>query len=425
MDWINRELELKMRNLKILFSILVILAAAGCSYPTQQPTISKINAQPTSPSIQAEIVEPISEQSEPVVDQPEESAVPIPTATTKPVAAEEKDLPTATAAPASDLVQPTLNPLTGQPCEDPELANLPPALVSVSNFPVTARPQAGLSFSPYVFEMYIGEGMTRFLALFYCSFPPETLSGDNTIGPIRSGRLPYESLRKLYNGFLIMASASGEVKTQLSDSTNIFGSDAANINSALIDVTKLKGIAERQAGAQPPNLSGNLFDPTPPLAGQAADKLWVFYNYYNQVLWTYDANSGAYLRSQDDADGSGEFTPSSDRLNGKPLAFENVIVFYAEHEVLNSEGTLIDVNLLYTLGKAFLFRDGKMIPIRWTTANEAYEKSTGKLRPVRFVDEKGEPVALKPGRVWVEFVHLTTTLSEVEPGMWKARFYAP
>ena len=412
-----------MKNRMVIFNLLLVLVLAGCAVPTVQDANSEVIIQTSTTSTPTEnpLDEPV--QSAALANQPVNIPTPIPTATVIPVVKEEPVM--VLAAAESVTSQAALNPLTGQPCQDEEYLNLPPALVSVSNFPVTARPQAGLSFSPYVFEMYIGEGMTRFLALFYCNFPSESLSGDNTIGPIRSGRLPYESLRKLYNGFLVMASASGEVSAQLNDSTNIFGSDTANINSALIDVGKLKGIAEHQAGSQPPNLSGNVFDPNPPKGGLEAGKLWVFYNYYNQVLWTYDPALGTYQRAQDKADGSGAFLQASDRINGKPLAFENVIVFYAEHEVLNSEGTLIDLNLMYTQGKAYLFRDGQMFPIRWDTNNGNYEKSTGKLRPVRFVDEQGNPVALKPGRVWVEFVHLTTTLGEEEPGMWKARFYAP
>jgi hypothetical protein len=102
-----------------------------------------------------------------------------------------------------------------------------------------------------------------------------------------------------------------------------------------------------------------------------------------------------------------------------------VIVLVAYHQVLNSEGTLIDVDLLYRFGKAYLFRDGVMIPVRWSTENGEYEIATGKLRPIRFLDANGDPVALKPGSVWVEMVHTTTTLTETEPGAWKARFYAP
>jgi hypothetical protein len=411
-----------MYRMKILWTLLIAVMIGRCSFPMAQASSPDHELMPSATSVVEESLVSASDQAELQVAQLEVSDTPLPTATINPVFDIVQPAATATTASSTNAV---LNPLTGQPCEDTDLLNLPPALVSVSNFPITARPQAGLSFSPYVFEMYIGEGMTRFLALFYCTFPPETVSGDNTIGPIRSGRLPYESLRKLYNGFLIMASASGEVSTRMGSSTNIFGSDADNINSALVEVSKLKGIAESRAGAEPPNLTGNEFDPRPPQDGLEASKLWVFYNFYNQVMWTYDETRGAYLRAQDKADGSGAFMQSTDRLTGEPLAFENVIVFYAEHEVLNSEGTLVDVNLLYTLGKAYLFRDGQMFPIHWTTMNEGYEKETGKLRPVRFVDAQGNPVALKPGRTWVEFVHLTTTLGEVEPGVWKARFYAP
>ena len=421
-----------MKTIRLWVSILCILVLTACSFPASSgsdlsqaepakvvPDAAKAEDQftaaveaPTATSIQAASLE---EAAQTATQAPEPTATPTEGANSN-LAAVSHD-----ANPSTEGI----NPLTGQPCDDPALLSLPPALVSVSNFPVTARPQAGLSFSPYVFEMYIGEGMTRFLAMFYCSFPSENVSGDNTIGPIRSGRLPYESLRKLYNGFLIMASASGEVSTQLNDSTNIFGSEADNINSALIDVSKLRGIAQRQAGSAAPNLTGNLFDTAAPQGGTPAGKLWVFYNFLNQVMWTFDPARGAYLRAQDNADGSGKFIQSTDRLTGDPLAFENVIVLVAEHEVLNSEGTLIDVNLLYSANKAYLFRDGQMLPIRWTTVGGDYEKSTGKLRPIRFVDAEGNPVALKPGRVWVEFVHLTTTLVEVEPGMWKARFYAP
>lgn len=418
-----------LNNLKIIlwFCTAFLLALSACQYPQTAPQATQEESDSLTPTLATfeKVLQPVVQELAPTAtpdDLPTTTPTPLLTATSS-------SEPTSTAKAEGDTAALSsnagINPLTNQPCQDPSLLNLPPALVSVSNFPVTARPQAGLSYASYVFELFIGEGMTRFLALFYCAFPEETVSGDNTIGPVRSGRLPYESLRKLYNGFLIMASASGEVKAQLGDSSNVFGSDPEDINSALVAVSKLKAIVESQAGKEPPNLSGNVFDPNPPAEGMPADRLWVFYSFLNQVMWTYNPGLGAYLRAQDNADGSGQFTPSVDRLNGEPLAFENVIVLFAEHEVLNSEGTLIDVNLLYTRGKAYLFRDGVMLPIRWSTISEAYEKESGKLRPLRFVDAQGNPVALKPGRVWVEFVHLTTTISEVEPGMWKVRFYAP
>jgi hypothetical protein len=329
-----------------------------------------------------------------------------------------------------------INPLTGLPISDPSLLKLPPALVSIANFPVTARPQAGLSFAPFVFEMYIGEGMTRFLALFYGEYPSSTISNSNQsnttlldksqIGPIRSGRLPYESIRKLYGGFLVMASAYRAVSSQLNATTNIYGSDADDINSALIDVSKLEAIAEANStNTHSTNLSGNQYATTPPAGGSPASRLWVFYNYLNQVNWEYDEATGKYLRSQDNADGSGSFTPTTDRLTGEQLGFENVILLFTKHDVLNRAGTLIDFELLYTGNKAYLFRDGKVFPILWNTMNGDYEKKTGLLRPIRFTDLKDKPISLKPGQTWVEIVDVTTTLQEVKSGDWKARFYTP
>ena len=63
------------------------------------------------------------------------------------------------------------NPLSGEPVEDPQLLQIPALLISISHFPAIARPQAGLSFAPWVFEFYITEGATRFLSVFHGAYP--------------------------------------------------------------------------------------------------------------------------------------------------------------------------------------------------------------------------------------------------------------
>ena len=60
-----------------------------------------------------------------------------------------------------------INPLTGREVADPSLLNLPAVLISISNMPVTTRPQAGPGFVPWIFEIFIGEGTTRFMGIFY------------------------------------------------------------------------------------------------------------------------------------------------------------------------------------------------------------------------------------------------------------------
>jgi hypothetical protein len=98
------------------------------------------------------------------------------------VAATPTALPTtaATATPtgSSDVIGPELedfpsgySPLTGLPVSNPGQLKYPAVLVSLSNFPPSVRPQTGLSMAPQVYEIYITEGMTRFLTVFYGDMP--------------------------------------------------------------------------------------------------------------------------------------------------------------------------------------------------------------------------------------------------------------
>lgn len=87
------------------------------------------------------------------------SATSIPTSTSTP----QPRLSPVTYGPEADAFPANINPLTGRDVEDPSLLKFPAVLVSISNMPVTARPQAGPGFAPWVYELFIGEGTTRFL----------------------------------------------------------------------------------------------------------------------------------------------------------------------------------------------------------------------------------------------------------------------
>ncbi|MCE1252737.1 MAG: DUF3048 C-terminal domain-containing protein [Anaerolineae bacterium] len=327
-----------------------------------------------------------------------------------------------------------INPLTGLPVNNAQNLLLPPALVTITNWPPSARPQAGLSFSPIVFEWYIGEGMSRYQALFYGDYPETVNNGSHgspdptdpqngsippsdevTLGPIRSGRLPFEYVRNLYNGFLIMASAYKGVANNLNEFTNVFGSDDGDINSAMIKVTQIENIAENnQKKLGDTSLSGMLFDPVAPQGGAPASRLWFMYNILNQVIWQYDETDGAYHRYQYTGDDRNQFIEDTDRLNGNPLTYSNLIILYAEHRYCTE--TAYDVDLMYVnRAPALLFRDGQVYKIYWTTKSEDYEKTTGKVRPIRFMDEQGNPFPFKPGQTWIHVVPLGTRVWETRP----------
>lgn len=345
-----------------------------------------------------------------------------------------------------------ISPLSGLPVTDPNNLSLRPAALSITNFPASARPQAGLSYTPLVFELFIGEGESRFLAFFYGEFPdgrvsttpgtdPVSTGGsedENTlVGPLRSGRLPYENLRTLNNGFLVMASGYAGVLNNIEDYNNYFGSDAGDINSAMVRVSDLNRIAASYPPIPDGSLTGNLFDPQVPEGGVPANNFWFIYNALDMVDWKYNPDTGAYHRYQN----TGEDTPfieATDRLNGDPLTYENMILLYANHRYCTEAAFAVDL-MYVTLGEAVLFRDGQMFPIFWTTGSEEYEQTTGHVRPIRYIYRDGTPVALKPGQTWVTLAPLGTQLWETvddstaffdlinkqQPGSgnWISRFY--
>jgi len=300
-----------------------------------------------------------------------------------------------------------MNPLTCEMVQDPASLTIPPALISITNFPASARPQAGLSWANWVIEGYIGEGMNRFLAVFHGDYPSSDSGGSldlpdstTTIGPIRSGRVWYEDWRLLFDGFLVAASGAPQVLAQLNSFNYYFGSDSGDINSALIPIDTLEKIAESNShrlktGA----LNSNLCDVNAPADGVAANSFFTFYAPLNQVLWKYEPSLGAYQRYENDTVTGDNFSLMTDRINSSPLTFENVVIVYANFH--GPKDAFFYIDLMYNDGPAQIMRDGKLYNIRWTTQAGDYEKTTGKDRPMRFTYLNGDPFPMKPGQTWI------------------------
>jgi hypothetical protein len=320
--------------------------------------------------------------------------------------------PTPTPSPTAFRVGPTylekFNPLTGELVDDESHLYKNPILVSVTNFPPSARPQAGLSAASHVWEISIGQGMTRFLAVYYGDYADELLEmnenridQDETyvVGPVRSGRIPYQEIKLLYpSGRLYIRYASPEVLEQLSGWETVHAQDPNNVNSAGIFVEDLDDLSE--GIADPGDLSGLVFDSLPMTSGVDAEDFTIVYNYFNLVGWSYDPPSGVYVRSQDLSIGEGELFPAVERMTGEQLQFENVLVLFAQHKFENLVGTILDIELQYlTSAVGYLLRDGKMQEIRWSTrsANLALWDLDGNVMP------------LKHGRTFFEMLSYEST----------------
>jgi hypothetical protein len=117
--------------------------------------------------------------------------------------------------------------------------------------------------------------------------------------------------------------------------------------------------------------------------------------------------------------------PEVDRLTGRQLHFENVIVLFAKHEVISPTNLEIRMEQDW-LGDALLFRDGKMYKIRWSTVTTDEEFESGRRRPIQFLNlDDQTPFPLKPGHTWISVVTPETSVTEQSAGEWLLQFVQP
>jgi hypothetical protein len=255
---------------------------------------------------------------------------------------------------------------------------------------------------------------------------PWYIPSEDYVGPIRSGRLTYNQIGYLFpNSCLVYASAAWDIGEMLDACEIVYGVDKTTPNSALLPVTRLRELAEENLNPrQPVNYSGNVFSDEVPEGGKPVRSIHVYYHAYTQSAWQYDPISQTYLRWTDHADGMGTLIPATDRLTRRQMTFENVIVIFAEHHRYRHNQLEID----FTMGQknfAYLFRNGQAFKIYWSTENRDWERRSGLLRPMHFVDAQGNPIPLHPGRTWIHIVTPFSSVSDQGGGTWLVNFVQP
>lgn len=244
------------------------------------------------------------------------------------------------------------------------------------------------------------------------------------VGPIRSGRLIYRYLADSFqDSCLIFAGASPEVLERLPQCAVVFHQISGG--GYMMDLSEFWSIAKankRRSGSEL-DYSGYQFSNAPVPDGVPATALQVYFSYQNQSGWYYDPLSESYLRYVDTSERqqAGILHPETDRLTGRQLHFENLIVLFARHQVVSP--TNLDIHLdPGRTGKAILFRDGLALNIDWSNVRD--EESEGG-RPIRFLQKNGEPALLRPGHTWVIVVTPETTVEKISGSSWQLIFAAP
>ncbi len=247
------------------------------------------------------------------------------------------------------------------------------------------------------------------------------------VGPVRSGRLVYADIADFFpDSCLIYAFASAEVLVHLPQCA--FVDHDIQGGGYMLGIPELVQLAkDSKKPDQQIDYTSNVFSAQAPAGGEDASSLHVYFAWLNQSAWIYDPLYEGWWRYVDNADEetAGVVHPEIDRLTGRQLHFENVIVLFARHDVVSP--TNLDIHLEQDwLGDALLFRDGKMYKIRWSTVATEEEYRTGRRKPIRFLNlDDQTPFPLKPGHTWIVVVTPETTVTKESRGEWLLQFSQP
>jgi hypothetical protein len=257
--------------------------------------------------------------------------------------------------------------------------------------------------------------------------PPADELPPAMVGPVRSGRLVYADIQAFFpESCLIYAFASAEVLVELPKCAFVYhdiqgGGYMLDINQ-MIEYTKANRSTDK-----PIDYSSNVYSNDPPAGGEDASRLDEYIAWLNQSAWVYDPLYQSWWRYVDTADpnAAGQLHSEVDRLTGRQLHFENVIVLYAQHDIVSPTNLRIRLDQDW-VGDADLFRDGKKYDIRWSTVATEEEVNSGRRHPIRFYyPDDRTPFPLKPGHTWVIVVTLDTSVTEKSPGQWLLQFAQP
>jgi hypothetical protein len=290
---------------------------------------------------------------------------------------------------------PELCPLTGLEPASGQVPNRPALAVKIENLPA-ARPQIGLSWADVVYEEPVEASITRFIAVYQCHTA-------DRIEPVRSARFTDADILTPY-GHPLFASAGGV--PAVFDKIHQAG---------IIDVTDLRfpKIYHRDPNRPAPhNLYVNADDlyqvgrsvqPAPEPVFTYSDKVpdgigatsigqaHVPFSSYSDVFWKWDSSNDVWLRFH----GTVPHTYS----DGKQVKAKNVIVQVVKirlTDVTDVNGVVSPEVIAVGSGKAYVLRNGKMIPGTWVRSD------LGSV--TRFLDSAGDEIPLDPGATWVELL---------------------
>jgi hypothetical protein len=165
----------------------------------------------------------------------------------------------------------------------------------------------------------------------------------------------------------------------------------------------------------PQDLRGFRFDGAPLEGGDSGSILRVEYANFSIMEWRYDPDTANYRLWQEAETADGLIlAPSTDRNNGQSLAFDNLVVMFADYIEYAPSLHDIEIETMQTPQKAWFFRDGVRVEGSWRVPELG--------RPIIFETEPGVSAPFKPGRTWIVIVGNSSQIEIPAAGEWTLYF---
>jgi hypothetical protein len=363
----NKEVTHVHRNMqRLLALVLTVFALAGCG---QKASTSATPANASGSASQAGS------------GAPTDTSTPNPAGNAQP---READAPATTVS--------NTNPTAGATAPVQKEPALPGTLLVMVENHFYSRPQSGLQYADWVFEMNAEAGITRYMAAFYSNRVEK-------IGPVRSARMYFYEIARAFKAPYAHAGASDDAFAAITlarknegfpDLDDIYSAggcfwrakDRKMPHNLYTSTDMLLACArERKQPMTPlPTLpTGDLYGGQP-----ATDIKLSFSGDSPDIAWKWE--NGRYKRYQNGAPHVMD--------DGTALAFDNLVVLWAPHKWHKPADTWKWKIDIVGSGKARFFRDGKTFSGTWT-------KTSPDSHFVFKLDD-GKPMTFAPGTIFFE-----------------------
>lgn len=293
-----------------------------------------------------------------------------------------------TASPTSTVAKPTPEPvwpLTGLPASE-GTADRPVLVVKIDNT-ASARPQVGLSAADLVVEELVEGGLTRLAVMYHSTLP-------DAVAPVRSVRTSDIGIVLPTGGALVASGGAQRVLRAMDEAgVTVVTEGAAGFSRdperrSLYSVTvDLEEVLTEVGDLEPPDVpyltwaGPNDAAPT----GEPATAVTARFSGGRSTVWDWTA---AGWRRRDDLAAEG------DEFVADTVLVLRVAIRDAGYT--DPAGNFVPESVLEGSGEAILFTAGSAVQGTWSKASAA--------APFTLAGAEGEPLAVPPGRTWIELV---------------------